>query len=393
MSAAHVKAAALGQTTLAGFLSVLARRARLNDPVKPAIGVFLAVLALMGLGLLVQASAAATTNTPEVFSRELVSQVLFRLAGVFVLLAGWRLGPQGLRPWLAHFALVSALFLLLVYTPFGVVRNGAHRWLDLGFVAFQPSELARIALVLWIADRCVRLGPLVIHLRRGVLPMFFFTLAFFCLVLFETDLGGAMLLLICALSIMWVGGARLLPIAASFAAVVGGVIVAITPFVPYMRERIAMWFGHVPNAQLSDTVGAFASGGLLGAGLTQGGARNAGVLYLESDYAFSLIGEELGLFGMLLVLGLYCAFLWYALRLVLSLTERYAALAAFGLLVSVGLQAMLHVQVVAGLAPPKGMTLPFVSDGGTSLIVSSLAVGLAIGAARRANPDIAPCSP
>ena len=120
---------------------------------------------------------------------------------------------------------------------------------------------------------------------------------------------------------------------------------------------------------------------------TFSGSRNAGVPYLESDYVFALVGEELGLVGMLLVLGLLVAFLWFGLRLVLSVRDRYEALVSFGLLVSVALQAMLHVQVVAGLAPPKGMTLPFISDGGTSLIVSSLAVGLALGAARRSSQE------
>ena len=96
--------------------------------------------------------------------------------------------------------------------------------------------------------------------------------------------------------------------------------------------------------------------------------------------------------GMWLVLAGWLAFLWFALRLVLSLRERYEALATFGLLLSVALQAMVHVQVVSGLAPPKGMTLPFLSDGGTSLIVSSFAVGLALGAARKTHEELYPCT-
>jgi cell division protein FtsW len=98
---------------------------------------------------------------------------------------------------------------------------------------------------------------------------------------------------------------------------------------------------------------------------------------------FAQVGEELGFFGMLLVIGLFVALLWYGLRLVLSIKDRFDALATFGLMISTCLQGMLHVQIVAGLAPPKGMTLPFLSHGGTSLIVSSLGVGLALGAARR----------
>lgn len=388
-----LRAGAGEQLTITGFLDNLARRAEVHDPLRPATRLFLCVLALSGLGLLLQASHAATTHHHEGFLFELRSQVLFRLLAVAVLLLGFRLGPAGLRRFLPHLTAISALLLVLCFVePFGVVRNGANRWVDLG-LTFQPSELARLVIVMWIADRCVRLGPLVYDIRRGVLPMLLLALAFFLLVLLETDLGGSMLLLICALSTMWVGGARLLPVTASLVTIGGGAITAASALVPYVRERIAMWFGQVQNEQVTHTLDALASGGLLGTGLAQGDFRNAGVPYLESDYVFALVGEELGLIGLWLVLALYCAFLWFALRLVLSLRERYEALASFGLLVSVALQAMVHVQVVSGLAPPKGMTLPFLSDGGTSLIVSSLAVGLALGAARRTHEDLFPCTP
>jgi cell division protein FtsW len=202
-----------------------------------------------------------------------------------------------------------------------------------------------------------------------------------------------MLLLICALSTMWVGGAHFRSLAVTMVTIGGGAITAASLLIPYVRSRLQLWFGHAQNPQIESTLTAMAQGGLFGRGLGQGRARNLGVPYLESDYVFAQIGEELGFVGMLLVLGLLLAFLWFSLRLVLSLRNRYEALAAFGLLVSVGLQAMLHVQVVAGLAPPKGMTLPFISDGGTSLIVSSLAVGLALGAARRPFPEKSSCNP
>lgn len=390
----HATADAPNQLTITGFLDNLVRRAEVHDPLRPATRLFLVVLALAGVGLVLQASHAATTNSPERFYHELRDQALFRLAGIGVMLLGFRIGPRGLRRFLPHLVVVAFVLLLLVYVPgFGVVRNGACRWVRVFGLTFQPSELARILLVLWIADRCVRLGPAVYDIRRGVMPMLGVALVLFLLILFETDLGGAMLLLICALSTMWVGGARLLPVTASLVAIGGGAITAASLFVPYMRERIAMWFGHVENDQVNHTLLALSSGGLSGSGLGQGGFRSAGVPYLESDYVFALVGEELGVFGLLLVLGLLCAFLWFSLRLVLSLRERYEALACFGLLVSVALQAMVHVQVVSGLAPPKGMTLPFLSDGGTSLIVSSIAVGLALGAARRTHEELYPCNP
>ena len=383
-----------GQLTFTGFLDNLARKAEVQDPMRPATRLFLVVLALSGLGLLLQISHAATTRSVDGFVGEVRSQVVFRLIGIGVMLLAFRVGPSGLRRFVPHMLVASFVMLVLVFIePFAAMRNGAHRWIDLFGVSFQPSELARIALVLWVADRCVRLGHLVYDIKRGVMPMLVLSLSLFLLVLIETDLGGSMLLLICALSTMWVGGARLLPVGAALVTIGGGAIVAAGAFVPYMRNRLAMWLGHVQNDQVAHTIDALSSGGLLGAGYGQGAYRNAGVPHLESDYVFALVGEEMGLFGMWLVLALFCAFLWFALRLVLSLRGRFEALASFGLLVSVGLQAMVHAQVVSGLAPPKGMTLPFLSDGGTSLIVSSLAVGLALGAARRNHKELFPCNP
>jgi cell division protein FtsW len=382
------------QLTLTGFLEDLAKRAEFHDPARPATRLFLTVLALMGLGLLLQASHAATTLPMEEFRDELSGQLAFRLIAVAALLLGFRLGPAGIRPVVPYLLAVAGVMLVLVFVPgVGGPINGSHRWLRVAGLSFQPSELARIALVLWLADRCVRLGGRVHDVGRGVAPMMAVVAVCFGLILIETDLGGAMLLLICALSTMWVGGARMLPVFGGFVAVGGGAIISMMTVVPYARDRIAMWFGHVRNAQVAGTVDAMSSGHLTGSGLSHGTFRIAGVPYLESDYVFALVGEELGVLGMLLVLALLCAFLWFALRLVLSVDDRYSALVAFGLLVSVGVQAMVHVQVVSGLAPPKGMTLPFISDGGTSLVVSSLAVGLAVGAARTQRQELLPCSP
>ena len=385
------------QLTIAGFLDNLARKAEVHDPMRPATRLFLVVLALSGLGFLVQASFASTTRDVAEFWAEVRSQALLRVLSVAVMLLAFRMGPNGLRRILPHLVVLSALLLVLVFVePFRAARNGAFRWVEFplgAHLTFQPSELARIVMVLWVADRCVKLGPRVHDLRGGVLPMLVLALFFFVIVLVETDLGGAMLLLICALSTMWVGGARMLPVGASLVAIGGGAITAASLFVPYVRNRIAMWFGQVENEQVSGTLQALSSGGLFGAGYSHGGFRNDGVPYLESDYVFALVGEELGVVGMWLVLLCWIAFLWCALRLVLSLRERYEALASFGLLLSVALQAMVHVQVVSGLAPPKGMTLPFLSDGGTSLVVSSFAVGLALGAARKTHEELYPCTP
>ena len=372
------------QTTIFERLDSLARKAEVLDPRGPATALFCCVVALVTFGLLIQASHASTIMEPDDFKGVLLGQIGFRAAGLLVLMIGARIGPSGLRRFIPALTLICGVLLVCVFLPLvGMSLNGSHRWVNLGFVKFQPSELARIVLVLWIADRCVRLGDQVRDIRRGVLPMLAMGLCFFGLIAVETDLGAAMLLLMCILGTMWVGGARPTHVAGSLAAIGGSALVLGFTLIPYIRRRIEMFVGSTHNDQITGSVSAMHSGGWFGMGLGQGAFRNHGVPYLESDFVFAQVGEEFGLFGMLLVLGLFTAFLWFGLRLVLSIRDRYDALASFGLLLATALQAMLHVQVVAGLAPPKGMTLPFISHGGTSLVVSCLCTGLALGAARR----------
>lgn len=371
------------QTTIFERLDALTRRAGRRDPREPAVAIFMIVLALMGIGLLIQASHAATTLTPAEFLASVRSQAGFRMAGIAVLLLAARLGPSGVRAQIPAALVVSGVLLIAVFLPpTRHVVNGSNRWVDLGLLRFQPSELARIVVVLWIADRCARLGPRVREARRGVLPMLALALVFFCLVACETDIGGAMLLLLCAFATMWVGGARPTHVIGTFTTIAGTALAIGFTAIPYVRYRIESFFGD-QTQQISDGLVAMQSGGLWGLGLGQGIHRNLGVPYLESDLVFAQVGEELGLVGMVVVLLLYVGLLWHGLMLLLRVGDRFDALASFGLLVSTALQAMLHVQVVAGLAPPKGMTLPFVSHGGTSMVVSCLGIGLALGAARR----------
>jgi len=372
------------QTTIFERLDTLTRRAGVGDPRGPAVALFAIVLALMSIGLLMQASHAATTYEPAEFREQLRSQTLFRVAGLALMLGAARLGPSGVRRFIPAACVLVAICLLGVFVPAtSVVINGSHRWIDLGLVRFQPSELARIVIVLWLADRCVRLGPLVRDMRKGFIPMLSMLLFFFALIASETDLGGGLLLLLCGFTTMWVGGARPSHVFLILGGVTSSALALGFATIPYMRHRIQVFFGNQSSQQISDSLAAMQSGGLYGVGLGQGTYRNLGVPYLESDLVFAQVGEELGYLGMLLVLALLVAYLWFSLRLVLSIRDRFDALASFGLLVSTALQAMLHVQVVAGLAPPKGMTLPFISHGGTSLVVSCLGVGLALGAARR----------
>lgn len=383
------------QTNIGDWLDDFARRAEVPDPAKPALGIFLVVLSLLGLGLLLQVNHAATTAPIEDFWKIFADQVFFRVGALIVLLLGFRIGPEGLRRMIPGLMIFCFISLVLVYVPyFGDPRNGANRWVSVfGLFSFQPSELARIVCVLWVADRCMRLGPDVLDVKKGVLPMLGVGVVFFALILGETDLGGSLLFLLCFLSTMWVGGVQSMHVAGPLIGIGGSAALLLITFVSYIRSRIAMFLGSASNHQVAQSEVAMSSGDFFGVGLGQGMWRNARVPYLETDYVLALTGEELGLFGVWLVIALLAAFAWYGLRFLLSIRDRYCALAAFGLLLSFSLQSMVHVQVVTHLAPPKGMPLPFLSHGGTALLVSSFAIGLALGAARPVDRKETPFEP
>lgn len=380
----------LRQMWLTEVLGQVSRRAGDSDPMRPALRLFGCVLALSGLGLVLQASHASTSLTWDSFRSDLAVEILFRAVGLLVVLGAAWVGPARLRPLLPVLVTGAIVALFAVWLPgLGAPRNGAHRWLDLGF-SIQPSELARLVLILWIADRCERLGPRTDSFNRPLVRTLAMVALFAVLVARQPDLGGALVILICAFATMWEGGVNLRRVGLPLFAVAGAVFAFVAAYRPYVRNRLGMWFGDVENEQVAASIDVLSSAGPTGAGLGQGLLRNLGFHYQDSDFVFALVAEELGWFGMALVLGLLLAFVASALQLVASIRDRYLSVTAFGLCISVLFQALVHVQVVAGVAPPKGMTLPFLSDGGTSLIVSSLAVGLAIGAARCAaleNPQ------
>jgi len=347
-----------GGSPFARFESMIPDGASIH-PAGPRNALLYTTLALLAFGMLIQLSHASTTLPAAEFSSAMGEQLMFRLAGAGILLAGMFVGPRGIERLIPAATVLCIVALVLVFVPgFEQPINGAHRWIRVfgRGPSIQPSEVARVVFVLWVARRCAMLDGDLRSLRHGFIPTLLVGLLAGGLIFREPDLGGALLFLLCFGLTLFVGGAR--------------------------KERFAVWTGGSTNSQVTRASEAMASGGLSGVGFGQGGFRNAGLQYTQTDYALALVGQEFGLWGLLLVVGLFSAFVWFSLRLVLSVRDRFAALAAFGLTLSVALQAMVHLQVVTQLAPPKGMALPFLSDGGSSLLASCLAAGLALGAAR-----------
>ncbi len=286
---------------------------------------------------------------------------------------------------------VAALLVLVLWPQIGVEVNGARRWLRVGGWSIQPSELAKLAVVCYLAGYVARHGERVGEFWRGLLPPLLVSGAVMVLILAEPDLGTAAVIAMLTLTLLFVGRAKLSHL--------GGLVLAAVPVLTvlifsssYRRQRLLAFLNPWEDAQGSgfqiiQSFLAIGSGGWWGLGL---GESRQKLLFLpepHTDFIYSVIGEELGLVGCLVVLALFVLFIWRGFVIATRAEEPFIRCLAVGLTVMIGVQALLHMAVVTGLLPTKGLTLPFLSYGGSSLVVDLAAVGilLAIGRQRAAG--------
>jgi cell division protein FtsW len=342
--------------------------------------VLFVVLALVLVGVLEVYSAVS-------FSERLVNplsrHLLYVTVGLIGMAVAARLDYHRLGdPLLFRLIVVTSLLLLiLVLLPgIGDARKGAQRWLEIGGVSFQPSEFGKFALILLLAVKLSRNQEHIRSLFRGFAPALFITGVFVTLVLLEQDLGAPVVMLAVAFLMLLMAGAPwLYLIVSSIPALF--VIGFLAYTVPYRMARLMAFLD--PWSQREETgwhliqsLAAFASGGIWGQG--PGGSQQK-LHYLpeaHTDFIFAIWGEEMGLVGSLALVGLYVVFLRAGLRIAMNAKDLFGALLAGGIVALVALQAVINMAVTTGLLPTKGLTLPFVSYGGTSLMTFLVCAGV-----------------
>jgi cell division protein FtsW len=283
---------------------------------------------------------------------------------------------------------VTLFGLLLVLVPgVGVARGGARRWLLLGGFSFQPAEFAKVALILYMADSLARKGTKVETFKLGVVPYLIVGGFFLGLILLEPDLGTSFVLGLILVLMLFIAGVKLthlLALGAAALPLLGFVVLG----AQYRVQRLMTFFDPWKDPekggfQIIQSFIAFGSGQLWGRGL---GESRQKLFYLpeaHTDFIFSVIGEELGLLGALTVLGLFGVIIVRGLRLAAQIEEPFGQYLAFGLTALVGLQALIHMAVVMGLMPTKGLVLPFISYGGSAMVVNLIAAGVLLNLSRR----------
>lgn len=295
------------------------------------------------------------------------------------------------------FLILSFVGLLLVFVPsLSVSVQGAeggrfNRWIRIGNlpVNFQPVEFAKIALVIHVAHFISRDPQRVKSLFNGVLPNMLIVGAAFGLVAIQPDFGSAFLLALTVCILLFIGGIRILH-ALALVGVGGGLLSVLIIRDPYRLKRLLDYFAMLKspdaaNYQLTRSLDALEGGGLLGAGIDSSLQKISRLPYPHTDFIFAVLGEEFGFIGAVAVTILFMLFIWRGLHIARNTTDLFASLLATGITILIGLQAFINIGVVTGLLPTKGITLPFVSYGGSSIVLSLVSVGILLNISRTAT--------
>jgi cell division protein FtsW len=341
------------------------------------------VLFLLGIGIVMVYSASSALALKKYGSDYffLKKQALFAFLGVIVLVVCRHFPYKYYRPLAYPMIGLTMIFLVLTQFPaFGLSAGGSTRWMRLGSFSFQPSELVRLALVIYLAYSMEKKEDRIKQFSIGFIPHVLVLAVFVVLIFLQPDFGSVVILGALTWIMLFIGGVRVSHLFASLIVILPlGYLLFINA--EYRLKRLLgflnPWeYSADAGYQIVHSLMAFGTGGLWGTGIGKGYQK---LFYLpepHTDFIFSVIGEELGLFGILIIIGLY---IWIVLRgitIARSARDLFGAYLAAGLTMAMGLQIVINMGVALGLLPTKGLTLPFLSYGGTSLLLNMASIGM-----------------
>lgn len=344
---------------------------------------------LLILFLLLGFGAVMIYSTSAIYAEERYGDSMFFLKrhltwiciGLVGMLITWRFDYHILRKYSKILFFASIGLLMLVYMPgIGRTAGGARRWLVVKGLSIQPSEIAKLALIVYLADILTRKQRWVTEFWKGLVPPLIAMGIMVGLILLQPDLGTAIEMCLVAFIILFIAGVRF-----QYLLTLG---LSALPFLyififstPYRRNRILSFINPWKDPegigfQIVQSFVALGSGGLFGVGLGQSRQKLFYLPAAHTDFIFSIIGEELGILGALLVLSLFLAILWFGGRICLKALDLFGHFLALGIVSLISLQAIINIGVVTGSFPTKGLPLPFISYGGSSMAMYLIAFGI-----------------
>jgi cell division protein FtsW len=362
------------------------------------LGTVTALLLGFGIAATYGAASLVTVRGQSVGVDFAIRQLSGALLGGVLLLLASRQDYYRWRVLAWPLLLVTLVLLLIPVLPFttGIAPtvNGARRWIELGPVGFQPSELARVAVVVWCAMLAAKKGKQIREFKKGMLPFILVLGLVSFLILLQPNLSMATLVALLGGLVLFASGAKI----GHFILLSGVAVILVFHQIRDAQYRLArlVTFLNPGNEtteagfQIHQSLVGIGSGGIFGTGFGQGQQKLGYLPYAYSDFLFSTIGEEWGFLGVLTVVSLFALFCWLGFRIARTAADPFGQYLAVGLTAAIGLTAFMHMAVSLGLMPTTGLTLPFMSYGRSSQVISLLATGILINIGRsRGKPRAA----
>jgi cell division protein FtsW len=347
-------------------------------------------LALFGIVMVYSASAVMSEAESGNQYHYVIKQAIGTAIGFGAMLLMMQFDYQRLRDKRVVYGLLGLTVVMLIAVFGFSATNGAHRWLKLKAFSVQPSEVSKLALVIFLAYFLEKRAGEEGSLLRTFVPCIAVTGLLAALILKEPDLGTALMLIVICVVVYYTAGARLLHLgmAAAPGLLVGAWMLL---FVPWRFQRLVTFtnpWGDPQDKgfQVVQSLIAVGSGGTSGLGFAQGKQKMFFLPFAHSDFIFAVVGEELGLFGAMAVVTVFGVLLWRGTRAALRAPDRFGMLLGLGIVTGIVVQALFNISVVLSLLPTKGIPLPFISYGGSSLVPTLFSVGVLLNISQQSSP-------
>lgn len=348
---------------------------------------FCTILLLVTVGVIMVYSASSYTSffgmQDSMFF--LKKQALWAVIGIIAMFFTIKLDYHLVKKHIALLMIVTTALLLVVFAfP---ANKGAQRWIPLGFASLQPSEIAKYVVVAYTAKSLENKGENVKSFFYGIIPYFIVSGIFAALVLAEKNLSIASVIMIVTIIMIFVGGSKISHLV-SLASVVGVLGVIFILIEPYRLDRLLNFRNPWADArdkgyQLIQSLLALGSGGITGLGIGQSRQKCYYIPEPHNDFIFSIIGEEMGFIGTTFVVLLFIIFVWRGIKIAMEAKDTFGSLLAVGITSVVAVQALINIAVVTGSMPVTGVPLPFISYGGSSLVLNLMAMGVLLNISRQ----------
>ena len=283
--------------------------------------------------------------------------------------------------------IISVILLGLVLIPgVGIIRNGSRSWFGIGGFGIQPSEFAKLTLIIFTAKYLERSNKFLKDYKKGVFPILLILMLVFGLIMLEPDFGTGMIIVVSIIALLFISGVNM-----KFFFILGGIgivgIIVLIMIAPYRMDRITSFLNPWSDPlgtgfQIIQSLYAIGPGGLLGMGLFNSRQKHFYLPEPQTDFIFSIISEELGVLGVIIVVSLFVFLLYRVVKISLKCENKFSKYLSFGLIFQIIIQTVLNLSVVIGLIPVTGVTLPFLSYGGSSLLISSISIGIILSISR-----------